>query len=471
MMLTTKTSRFLLLICMGMLMSCSRENFLDIQPLGRFIPNTVEDYRLLLDNVNGQPVDGQTITQGFNEKHLLPFLVTDNIGIFEGQPVDANLRSAYLFAPQLYGPQQEDRAWQLYYQQIFLANVILDGLNSVTNGTTEEIEQLRAEARLHRAFAYFQLVNIYGVHYDPSSANSDLGVPLRLGIELENVDLTRNSVQEVYDFVTEEILSSIEALPNTVSPNFSFRPSKAAAWGLMSKVYLFQAQFDLALSAVSNALNLTDGLTDFNQIDAVDGVRNFPPVPQDQEIVWFKDSPSDAILFELTLTDELLSLFDNDDLRNEWLTLLTISDDIGERPIYNAGEDNQNFSDGINTPDLYLIRAECHARLNNIQQANDNLNRLRINRFATDGYAPVAINNAAALLNFIKEERRRELFKSSDRMFDIKRYSRFDNDNITLTHEIGGDEATLAPNSPNWAFPIGQLYINQNPEIIQNPRE
>ena len=70
----------------------------------------------------------------------------------------------------------------------------------------------------------------------------------------------------------------------------------------------------------------------------------------------------------------------------------------------------------------------------------------------------------------MKEERRRELIRSTDRIFDIKRYNHFDNDTISLIHNLGDETATLEANSLNWAFPIGRVYINQNPEIIQNPR-
>jgi hypothetical protein len=115
--------------------------------------------------------------------------------------------------------------------------------------------------------------------------------------------------------------------------------------------------------------------------------------------------------------------------------------------------------------------AECNARLGNVQAANDALNTLRENRFEAEDFTPLQISDQAELLAFVKDEIRREKAPSTLRTFDIKRYNRFDNDNITISRSFRGETVTIAPNSLNWAFPIAQNYINANPEIEQNPRD
>ena len=83
-MLKIKTTHILYVLCVFVGISCTRDNFLDIQPLGEFIPSSVEDYRLLLDNVDGESSNGE-ISFGFDEKHNLPYAVNDNHVLFPEQ--------------------------------------------------------------------------------------------------------------------------------------------------------------------------------------------------------------------------------------------------------------------------------------------------------------------------------------------------------------------------------------------------
>lgn len=445
--------------------SCTRDNFLAIQPKGDIIPKTVEDFRLLLDNIN-PPIGAAT--NGFDEKHSLTSLVNDNHTLYEMNSNQNFQRNAFLFEENFFNSMEQDPDWDFYYGQIFLANIIIEGLQSVSNGTAEEIAALEAEARLHRAYAYFNLVNIYALHYDPNTASTAMGVPIRQGIELEDVDLTRATVQETYKLILNDILFAVEVLPDTQPLNLSFRPSRTAAWGLLAKVYLYQAEYQLALDAVNEALLLYSELRNLSDDPIISGVRTLPIVIEDPQIIWFKRPAGQTI--NLFPSDEVLALYDPSDHRNDWFRLQSLGFTIGERFQYTPREQNQNFADGINTPELYLIRAECNARLSNLLAANDDINLLRENRFSSDDFSRIDITEQGMLLDFVKNERRRELIGNYDRTFDIKRYNLFDNDNISLVHNLGERTATLEANSPNWAFPIGEIYIQQNPEIIQNPR-
>lgn len=457
--------------------ACSREEFLDFPPKGVVIPSTVKDYRLLLDQVDIAPWIFDALSVGFDEKHTLnQFLsddqeLTDDIVNLGG--VFGESRRVFLFEDVIFSALDNDFSWDIYYNTIYASNVALEGLSTVTDGTPEEIALLQSEARMHRAYVYFNLVNLYGVHYDPATAATDLGVPFREGIALEGVDLTRKSVQEVYDFVLQEINESIPQLPDVQPAELIFRPSKAGAYGLLAKIYLYQGKYQMAFEAVNSALNLKGALRDMNN----DGftsffpfIRALPSARDNIENVWQKgisftnDYPS----------NEIVGLYDDDDIRLQWFATrqLAFSEDVDAFVFLANGDNHQGSqSDGILTSDLHLIRAECHARLGNIAEANTDLNALRESRYITGTYTPLNITDPTALLNSIKEERRKEMGMGMERSFDIKRYNKFDNANISLTHTLGGVTATLEPNSPNWALPIGNIYIQQNPEIIQNPRE
>ncbi|AUP77933.1 RagB/SusD family nutrient uptake outer membrane protein [Flavivirga eckloniae] len=455
---------------------CTRDSFLDIKPKGTVIPSTLQDYRALLDQVLGPPMQ-PSLSLGFGRSHSLPSFVTDNQNINEDIVTSFGLNRrqirAYTFQESFYSPQEEDLDWLLYYNQIYGANLILEGLDEVTDGTSSQINELKAEARLHRAFAYFNLVNIYSVHYDPASASTDLGMPIREGIELEGLDLTRVSVQETYDYILNDITMGLNDLKDSQPQNVIFRPSKAAAQGLLAKIYLYMGNYNLALNAANEALSYNDVLRDINDDERSQENPNVilqPLAINNVEVIWAK---SYLFLDPIFATEELVDSYEVDDARSLWYD--TLENFFGQSIDGSAYISQLNSEDyatvGITTADMYLIVAECNARLGNTEAANTSLNLLRENRFFTDTYTPLMITDPTELLTFVKAERRREMVSSMQRMFDIKRYNRFDNDNISLSHTVGSLSGSIEPNSLNWAFPISEKYIQLNPEIIQNPRD
>ncbi|KPM33093.1 RagB/SusD domain protein [Croceitalea dokdonensis DOKDO 023] len=468
-----RTSAIIALVLSILLIGCTRENFLEFEPKGQVIPSKIEDFRALLDQVEPDP--NVNFTQGFGGHHDFNILASDNYRISEQVVTSFGISpeqlNVYFFRDQISTENGDDNTWIRYYNQIYVANVVLDGLERVIDASPEEIAELRADASLHRAFAYFNLVNIYSVHYDPANANTDLGVPIREGIELEGLDLTRASVAEVYDLILTDITENLDALPDTQPANLSFRPSKVGALAFLARVLLYQGRYEEALNAVNNALQIKNTLRNINldQEDPRDAnVLVYPLAVEDPQLLWFKDSGG----FTVVADPEFIALYDETDLRRRWFAdartyFFAEIDD----PVLVAHRTNDNSNVSLTTSDLYLMLAECNARLGNIQAANDALNTLRENRFETGTYTPVQITDEAELLAFVKDEIRREKAPSTLRTFDIKRYNRFDEEKITVTRSFRGETVTIAPNSLNWAFPIAQNYINANPEIEQNPRD
>ncbi len=78
---------------------------------------------------------------------------------------------------------ESDPDWESLYNQIYVTNLVILQVMDAKNGTQQEKEQLLAEARVHRAYAYLTLVNLYAKHYTASTAATDAGVPLRQGLD------------------------------------------------------------------------------------------------------------------------------------------------------------------------------------------------------------------------------------------------------------------------------------------------
>ncbi len=115
----------------------------------------------------------------------------------------------------------------------------------------------------------------------------------------------------------------------------------------------------------------------------------------------------------------------------------------------------------IRLSEVYLNRAEAHARSGNDPLAQADLNLIRQRALAT---APDVTLTGSALLDEILLERRRELCYEGHRVFDITRFKQ----NLVRV-DVTGDAANYSDPGNYFIFPIPQPEMNLNPNIAQNP--
>ena len=123
---------------------------------------------------------------------------------------------------------------------------------------------------------------------------------------------------------------------------------------------------------------------------------------------------------------------------------------------------------GLATDELYLIKAECAARRDDVPAAQTYLNELLVHRFRTGTYTPLSFSNGEDALTHVLRERRKELVWRGLRWQDLKRLNR-EGHNITLTRQVNGITYTLPPNDPRYVFPIPDDEIALS-DIQQNIR-
>lgn len=132
--------------------------------------------------------------------------------------------------------------WSSCYEAIAAANHALEALDKLGGMDTQA---QRGEALVARAYCHFMLVNIFAQHYDPATADKDLGVPYVT--EPETVvlkDYKRESVAKVYELIEQDLkegLSLIQDHTYTV-PKYHF--TKAAAHAFASRFYLYKGDWD-----------------------------------------------------------------------------------------------------------------------------------------------------------------------------------------------------------------------------------
>lgn len=111
--------------------------------------------------------------------------------------------------------------YQSFYNVIFRANVVLENLEAAGSMAAK----LEAEAKFLRAYAYYNLVNLFG----------DLPlVTSTISPENKEVAFTRKPVSEVHQLIVDDLNTAIDGLDNSSR----FRASKGAAQALMAKVQL-----------------------------------------------------------------------------------------------------------------------------------------------------------------------------------------------------------------------------------------
>lgn len=346
--------------------------------------------------------------------------------------------------------------WISLYSVVLLANVILDESVKL-NINDADVAHVRAQALFQRSKVFFDLAQTFAPVYNPSTANTDAGIPLRL-----NSDITepskRSNLKQTYNQIVSDLLKAKDNLPN--SAEFITRASKPAALALLARTYLVMGDYENAGKYAEECLSIKNVLLNYNTISQT---ANFIGV--NSEVLYVATTPLDegeltsAYLIDQSLYDS----YDVNDLRRSVFFRVGTAGITFKGTYGNSG--SNNIFTGFAIDEVYLISAECHARSGNISEAMKYLNDLLRTRWAknTDGTTKyvdqIALNEVDALKKILLE-RRKQLILRNVRWSDLKRLNLDPRFAVTLTRTIGGNTYTLEPNSYKYTFPIP-------PEIIE----
>lgn len=232
-MLTMKHIKFLLLAITGALViSCDSDEFLNPLPDSAIVADTFYESDAdvfagiigIYDALQGVNENTESSSIRFNRGVQLEYLLTEHRSdntrskTLEGSRADFH---RYIVEPE--NIQSEDY-YQSMYEIIFRANSVL---SYIENADPSNVASYSAEAKFLRAYAYFNLVRLYGP------------VPLVTSVVVadDNESLfTRRSLEDVYAQIVADLQDGVANLSN----GSKSRASKAAAQGLLAKVYLTQ---------------------------------------------------------------------------------------------------------------------------------------------------------------------------------------------------------------------------------------
>ncbi|MET3877758.1 RagB/SusD family nutrient uptake outer membrane protein [Chitinophaga sp. OAE865] len=441
---------------------CTKSDFLEKKPnTGIVIPSTITDMTQLLDNqtvmLYNAPCTGTLSADEYYYYSLDDFNAT-------GTKTEKN---CYTWQKDIYQGENRIPDWNNPYQAIFYSNVVLEQWDKLATveKTTNEGRFVKGWALYERAYNYLNLVQTFSPAYDKGTAATDLGVPIRLSANINEIK-QRASVEDTYNQILNDLKGSITYFTDIFPSQNLNRPSKVAAFGLLARVYLYMREYNLAGAYADSSLLLKSDLIDYNTVSTT-ASRPFTIYnPEVLKLSLMSQGYLAATLAGVSAVDTaLINMYEDTDLRK----YIFFKEDKGvylTKSSYN-GKGFYPFT-GVAVDELFLIKAETLVRAGQVMRAAEYLDRLLTNRYTTGNYKPISYNTGDELLQHILNERKKELVLRGVRWPDIKRLNK-GGANITLRRELGGTNYELLPNDPRYVMPIPSDEIALS-HIQQNVR-
>lgn len=390
-------------------------------------------------------------------------------------------------------------AWNQLYTMIQNANVILDRVDeSNENISPETRDQVIGETLYLRAFAYYNLTNMFG------------DVPYyRENIPIEEVqELSRHDHEEIRNDMVQDLQDAQEMLPGSYADEEQGRPNEWAAAALMAKIYLIQEDWENARDKSVEIINNSS----HRLLDDYGDVYDFPDNEFNDEVIWsivfVKDeNPTiNTSLFSPRLRDEPENAEDRDALeadleaRGEGFTGYGLAipkcgfvdefpeDDL-RRPhniaesylgydlnfpympkMWNLDEEvspRQNHGENyiiFRLADVYLMAAEAENELNGPANAYQYVNEVR--ERAYDPNQPLSGLSQQQFREAIYDERKWELAGEGHRRMDLIRWGILEDVLQNTRHCAYDPVANFQPHHVR--HPIPEEEIQLNPNLDQN---
>ncbi|MCD0487788.1 RagB/SusD family nutrient uptake outer membrane protein [Pedobacter sp. MC2016-14] len=496
--------KYTVLLCLLLILTClssCKKSFLEVVPEGRLIAQKTSEYSALLNS--------SVIILSANG-YEAPIVMGDDVSAIEPYFAGTTLKSQRMFRwdATIYQPDENPSELTVYSEaartttgllrSIYTYNSVINETPQSIGGTEAEKASIIAEARAMRALMNFLIIQIYAKPYNRATAATDPGFPIITLADATQTTFSRATVQEFYDFILADLNAAIPNLPTTIP--FNGRMSRAAAQGLLGKVRVFMRDFDLALPLLNSCIsdigtvgtsvslydyNTTFGGTPPSWTVGIFGV-SYPILPNNRELLISRVGVNPYASYlgplfgsgpgaELIISKKAMDLYQSTDYR-----LRFFSDSFYGGTPYPNGFKRRNSPQHtfwLNLPDMYLLRAECKARANDLAGARQDVVFLRSRRMP-DGAIPASVNGADQnqLIRFIVDERIREFAGMGHRWLDMRRLSIdpiFENDAYThILYPATGlttGATTFTLTKTRLTLRIPPKILGQNPEMSDNP--
>jgi hypothetical protein len=381
-----------------------------------------------------------------------------------------------------------DNYWGSVYKAIGVCNVVLDGLDKTTDNEALK-KHVKGQAYALRAMHYLSLMNIYGMPYIKNT-DSEWGVPVKTTAHAEDRLYRRNTVHEVYQLMRSDIDSAVK-LCDPAKKLKIYEMSWYAAMVLATRIHLYMEEYDevirLAETYLVRKSELPTPASALTAGNFTGFTASWSGVAVNPEVV-FNYGISVATyngVYQASAGYDYFTI--STDLRNLYAKSLktgesdqrmtspagvvaswffgVASSQYVPRKIYNFNTKKSV----LRTGELLLNLAEAYAVKKDIAKALSQLNYLRASRIKSYTSLTAASFTDETIVDFTREERRRELCFEDFRLPDLKRYG-MPAQVHTIQDFTGKYKVNLAEGDFGYVLQVPLKELALNAEIKRIPR-
>tara|TARA_R110001599_G_scaffold107142_1_gene269273 strand:+ start:28614 stop:30113 length:1500 start_codon:yes stop_codon:yes gene_type:complete len=394
------------------------------------------------------------------------------------------------------GSSLVEHTYDYFYSMIANANNIINSIDGV-EGDANEKNNIKGQAYFYRAFAHFNMVQLYGSRYKAGQANDQLGIVINLD-DLTNLGeaKSRSTVEQVYAQIGADLTAALQSL-NASSVSFSDKSqiSVNVVNGLLARVALTKGEWANAITfaqaaraghSLTSSAQIQEG---FNNSGATGWIWSSQVIP-DQGTYFasffaymsYNYSSSHIRNDPKCINADLYDLISSTDVRKGFWKVtaaeqaaVSIPSNFRKAPYMNTKFEalpSGTIGDGdvvlMRTAEMILIEAEANARLG---VANEVAARTALFSLVSkrDPNALISVNTGQALLDEILVQRRIELWGEGFNFLDLKRLNlplkRSTRGSFSLTQARITD---MPAGDLQWQFFFPISAININPNLVQN---
>ncbi|PRD55896.1 RagB/SusD family nutrient uptake outer membrane protein [Sphingobacterium gobiense] len=405
-------------------------------------------------------------------------------------------RDAYTFNEMINSTAYRVRSlWTLLYKVIDNTNNVIHRVDAA-EGSDEDKELLKGQAKALRAFCYLNLASFYQFSYQKDK--NALTVPIYTEpTTRETKGKPRASLEDIYRLVLNDLNDASTLLEDYERPN-KYRIDTQVVQGLLARTYLNMGLWEKAAEAAENAKEGYDLMTaeayeqGFNDVGNAEWIWGHVQTSEQNTASYtfhYLDvSSSGSYYFSYMADPYFKDLFDPSDIRYK---LFEWDGEPGREGFlrYKKFKFKSNLIGDIvymRSAEMWLIAAEGYARAGQTTKAIEMLNTLKAAR-----KTPLYSGASGVLLEEILIERRKELWGEGFALSDIIRTQRsverkafLNSDGTPIQVEVTTpdgevkkvngqghrvvnfpDGKDFTANSPYYIFAIPDEEIRRNPNL------
>lgn len=453
-----------LLLPLSQFLFTACESQLDITPKGKVTLQTVSELELML-----------------NQEYMLDY-PCDNIGILCGETVGMfdqissvlSQKNTVKYALMTFDESvdratltTEDSRYNAIYKYVNYMNTIIEKIDGAI-GDEARKPQLKAEARMMRAWMHFLVASIYARQYDATTAQDNGGIAYVTSTDVLQ-QKKKLSLSETYRCILDDCSDEVIAQLPASRGSQMMRGDRAWGNAVRAVVLMQMKRYDEALPYAQEALRLRPQMFDRSSI------KTSGEWVQDEtsENNFLYISGSSRISPTMTMLSlETAELFEEGDYvmnyeQTGW--------SLGYGKMYSGLEGIRMYMGwttacnvyGLTSEQLHYVAAECLIRTGHIDEGLalvDDVRRLRV-----ENCQPLSATTEQEAMTLLQRAKFVECIDTPFNYLDRKRWNTEADYRRAITHSLGSlGTYTLEPESPLWVMPFPVNAVCYNPSLTQN---